>query len=110
MASSRRINTKSIIKVLGDVTYEGQDAVNIFKKINIEQSTRFEIGHYDEYIIQETDRWDVISNNFYGTPILWWVIARFNKIQDPFAELEIGNTIKIIKAELIPSLLLELQE
>lgn len=29
------------------------------------------------------NRMDLISYKFYGTPLLWWAIARANKIQDP---------------------------
>lgn len=38
---------------------------------------------------------DLISNNAYGTPDLWWVIFEFNGISDPLFGLRIGQTLKI---------------
>lgn len=42
-------------------------------------------------------RADLISNLFYGTPTLDWVILWFNNVSDPFQDLNIGDTIKIPK-------------
>ena len=40
-------------------------------------------------------RLDLISQNFYGTPELWWVIAIVNNIHDPIVGAEVGQTIRI---------------
>ena len=42
-------------------------------------------------------RADLISNLFYDTPTLDWLILWFNNISDPFQGLNIGDTIKIPK-------------
>lgn len=42
-------------------------------------------------------RADLISNLFYGTPTLDWVICLVNKINDPFQQLNVGDPIKIPK-------------
>lgn len=42
-------------------------------------------------------RADLISNLFYGTPTLDWLICWANNVSDPFQGLNIGDTIKILK-------------
>lgn len=44
-------------------------------------------------------RADLISNLFYNTPTLDWLICWFNNVSDPFQELNIGDSIKIPKLE-----------
>jgi len=41
-------------------------------------------------------RADKISNLFYGTPYLDWVICWANNIVDPFQQLNTGDRIKIV--------------
>ena len=36
---------------------------------------------------------DLISNLFYGTPNLWWLILETNNIEDPFESLNVGDRI-----------------
>jgi len=40
-------------------------------------------------------RFDLISDAFYGTPHLWWVIARVNNILDPLLGVAAGTTLRI---------------
>jgi len=42
-------------------------------------------------------RADLISNLFYSTPTLDWLICWFNNIKDPFQELNVRDQIKIPK-------------
>ena len=42
---------------------------------------------YVEYKIQQGDTLDSLANYHYGRPDYYWVIADFNKIQDPFIDL-----------------------
>tara|TARA_R100001509_G_scaffold165536_1_gene147611 strand:+ start:2475 stop:2765 length:291 start_codon:yes stop_codon:yes gene_type:complete len=41
-------------------------------------------------------RADKISNLFYGTPLLDWVICWTNNVSDPFQQLNVGDRIKIV--------------
>lgn len=38
-------------------------------------------------------RIDKIANAFYGDPTLWWVIAQFNNILDPYDEIIEGRVL-----------------
>jgi len=40
-------------------------------------------------------RLDLISDKFYGTPELWWVIAQVNPGTDPLVGFSIGQTIRV---------------
>jgi hypothetical protein len=40
-------------------------------------------------------RLDSISYKFYGTPALWWVLARVNNIEDPLVGVALNATIRI---------------
>ena len=50
---------------------------------------------YSLYIVKRNDTFDSIALEYYNTPTLFWVIADFNKIQDPFTKLEVGQKIKV---------------
>jgi hypothetical protein len=41
------------------------------------------------------NRVDLLSNDIYGTPDLWWIICDCNNIQDPLKDLTIGSTLRI---------------
>ena len=41
-------------------------------------------------------RADLISNLFYGTPSLDWVILWVNSISDPFQQLNVGDRVVIV--------------
>ena len=38
---------------------------------------------------------DTLALDYYNNPTLFWIIADFNKIQDPYIELEIDSQLKI---------------
>lgn len=42
-----------------------------------------------------SSRFDLISNMFYGTCQLWWVIARVNNIMDPLLGVAPGTVLRI---------------
>jgi hypothetical protein len=41
------------------------------------------------------NRLDLISNNFYGTQDLWWVIAMVNDIMDPLLGVQVNTILRI---------------
>ncbi len=51
---------------------------------------------YVEHKVVQGDTLDILAEENYGRPDYYWVIADFNKIQDPFINLfETYKTIKI---------------
>lgn len=102
------MNIYTITDFLTYTTYKDNKVVDVFQKVNIPESL-FDLQYYDEYIIEEGDRWDSLADTFYGTPHLWWLIASYNKFIDPFPTLVVGQKINIIKPELVPNLLLTMK-
>ena len=41
------------------------------------------------------ERLDIVSDFFYGTPHLWWVLASVNRIHDPIAGPPTGTVLRI---------------
>ena len=50
---------------------------------------------YTEYIPVGGDEWGTISYKAYQTPELWWLICRFNGVQDGLSKPSDFETIKI---------------
>lgn len=40
-------------------------------------------------------RLDLLANDFYGTPALWWVLASVNNILDPLVSVPAGTAIRV---------------
>ena len=102
--------TTSIINLLTEIKYQEMDSLNIFKKYRINDTYMNNTSFYEEYIIRENDRWDILGDRFYGTSELWWLIPLSNKIQDPFSSLSVGKTLKILKKSILTHLLSELRK
>lgn len=54
-------------------------------------------GNEYRYVVKSGDRLDLLSNEFYGTYDLWWIIALVNNIDGADLELSemVGKTILI---------------
>lgn len=50
-------------------------------------------------------RIDMIAAVFYNEPRYWWVIAQYNNILDPFAEIVAGRVLLIPSKERLPLML-----
>lgn len=48
-------------------------------------------------------RLDLISQQFYGTPELWWVLALVNNLIDPLVGFTVGTVIRVPKKERLAS-------
>lgn len=49
-----------------------------------------------EYIVMEGDSWSNVAARFLrGRSDLWWVIAEYSGVIDPFTELKVGQKLKI---------------
>ena len=60
---------------------------------------RVEFHNDDMYFItQEGDRLDLLANQFYGNPELWWYIARVNHLKtmnvEPGIKIRVPNSIR----------------
>jgi hypothetical protein len=90
---------------LGEKSY-----FNINKTINIVNLNDIPTSKYYIYELSEKDTWTGISFKFYNTYKLWWLICKFNNIQNPFNELSAGDCIKVLKPQYVKTILNNLME
>lgn len=59
------------------------------------------------YVVQKSfeGRIDLIAEAFLSDTRLWWVIAQFNNILDPFAEIKEGTVLYIPSTDRVKSIL-----
>lgn len=58
----------------------------------------FELDETDKLFTVSTEyvnRIDLIANSFYGEPRYWWIIAQYNNILDPWAEIILGRQLRL---------------
>ncbi len=55
----------------------------------------------DKYVVDKitAGRLDLIAYSFYDDTHLWWFIAQYNAILDPFAEVVEGRVLRLPKKE-----------
>ena len=57
---------------------------------NLRDDTTFRV-----HIVKEGDTLDSLALYYYNNPTYFWIIADFNRIQDPYKNLSVGSHIKI---------------
>lgn len=50
---------------------------------------------YTLHKVKQGETFDSIALDYYNNPTFFWVICDFNRIQDPYKELETGEVLKI---------------
>ena len=71
--------------------------LNIFRSYTVSDDVYNNESLFDYYTVQADDWFDNISNIHYNTPYLWWVVALFNEISNPFEGLNEGDVLRILK-------------
>jgi len=82
--------------------------LNIFHSYTFNTDLEVDVAFFNTHEVAHEEWWDNISVQYYGTPLLWWVIPAFNNITNPFEGLEPGTNLKILKSSYIYSLLRDL--
>ena len=91
-----KIYTNSMAERAGIVEVVLDSGEVVFKYVDELQSLeRVDFGDNREYLVQPGDTWQNISLRQLGTAELWWVIAEFNRVLDPFTELVEGMRLVI---------------
>ena len=70
--------------------------LDIWNAFTITEEFRINTIEYATYLVEDTDTWSSIAGKLYGDRRLWWVIALYNNIEDPFQlyyEYGISNKI-----------------
>ena len=86
MAVSRYLNNET--KKTGEVK-------TVYKTKRLK---KIPIKNDDIYVASQTgDRLDLLSNQYYGSPAYWWIIANANNIHDGKLGLKDGTILRIPK-------------
>ena len=108
--TNRKMNNLSQLKLFNIFNdYDDTKFMNIFKSYSVDDNVKTNIVYYDTYEVGHDEWWENISNKIYGTPYLWWVIALINNVSNPFEELEVGDSIKILKSDLLYILMKDIE-
>jgi len=77
---------------------------NILSKVNFPAD--IEESYYTTYTVtSDLLPYTFISNKFYNTTLLWWLICSVNNISNPVHFPKAGTTLKIIKPAIVRSIL-----
>jgi len=83
--------------------------LNIFRCYVLNKDVQSNILFYLTHEVSDSDWFDTISNRYYGTPSLWWIIAMINSMINPFEDLTPGTNLKILRPEYIYQVLREME-
>ena len=89
-------------------TDDGFYAYNILKTVIIPAEMGPQM--YELVLVNRKMSWAYLSYLEYGTMKLWWLICLANNIKNPVRFPEEGIRVKIIKKDLIPLILKQIQE
>jgi hypothetical protein len=76
--------------------------LNLLNSVNIEGDIDPSLYDYD--IANSFYSCYELSNKYYKTPSLWWIILVCNNIQNPF-EIKSGQRLKILKSSVVSNVL-----
>lgn len=82
---------------------------NIFRAYMINEAVLNNILYYTTHEVSDSDWLDTIAHKYYEISGLWWVIALFNGINNPFEELIPGTNLKILRPQYLYKLLSEIK-
>lgn len=101
--TGNNLQNTSMLKLFNILLDEDRETkfMNIFKTLRVNTDVKTDIYSFDTYEVEGDAQafWDNISYDLYGTPFLWWIVALFNDIVNPFEELEPGENLSVLKAD-----------
>ncbi len=97
------LQNTSMLKLFNILLDEDRETkfMNIFKTLRVNKDVKTDIYAFDTYEVEGENQafWDNISFDLYGTPFLWWIVAIFNDVVNPFEELSPGENLSVLKSD-----------
>ena len=97
------LQNTSMLKLFNILLDEDRETqfMNIFKTLRVNKDVKTDIYAFDTYEVEGENQafWDNISFDLYGTPFLWWIVAIFNDVVNPFEELDPGGNLQVLKSD-----------
>ena len=85
----------AISRYLSNKTKKTPDGKTVYKSKRLKN---IPLKNDDIYVATQTgDRLDLLSNQYYGSPAYWWIIANANNIHDGKLGLKDGTILRIPK-------------
>lgn len=78
---------------------------NMLRTINFLNTDNMSPAYYFTYMVEDGDTWPLIAYAFYGNTTIWWIICKFNNIQNPIDFPKPGTILKMPNQDLIDSIL-----
>lgn len=69
----------------------------VLRSFIVPQAAKQNAFLFEFYIVDGVEFLDTIAAKFYGYPQLYWLIAEFNDITNPFEAIENGQSLKILR-------------
>ena len=89
---------------------DGEKFLNIFRFYSVNEDVMSDIMNYTTYEIKEDDWPEFISYIIYDNLNLWWLIYLSNNVLNPFEDFNVGQNIKVLKSQYIPTILREIRQ
>lgn len=105
-----RISDKSLANLFTIEIKDGKFEFRSNKTILVVGSENANQELYDIYKTSPNDSWALLSNKYYGTTDLWWVICKFNMISNPNIMPKNGEIIFIPKIEIVNLILTSIKK
>ena len=106
---------ESIKNLFPDIDINDVKMVDFWRKWVPSEEFKQKVKVVDDYIIKEGEGWDDIAEDLYEDRRLWWVVAMFNNIEDPFSihfETSVPDStrrIKVIKPNSVNIIVAEIR-
>jgi len=97
------------------IKIDTKDVIDIWNAYTITEEFKLNTIASSVYLVEARDTWSTIAQKIYSDRRLWWVVALYNDVEDPFQlyyEYEIDSKItslQIMNSEYIPTLLREIE-
>jgi hypothetical protein len=104
-----KLNKRSLANTFNvyskDVNGSPQYYYNVLNGLSLAGLENVSRMDYSEYQVRQDDSWSTISWRSYGTIRLWWLICKFNGIDDPMVEPEVGDILRVPNARIVDSVI-----
>lgn len=83
---------------------------NINKTVSFKNSDKILRENVGTYVVMPGDTWQLISLKVYNDLHLWWVLCKFNNINDPTSLPVEGSTLQVLNPNLVQQVASQLKD
>lgn len=106
LSSVSRLNIYNIFRI----TETNQTFLNHFRSFEILDDIKNDNRYFDVIEAGDTEWWDNISHEQYGSAYYWFILCEMNDIVNPYEEIEKGQKIKVLKIDYLYEIFRDMKE